>query len=170
MRYFGSVCWPLLRGEVVIADRYLLSAFAELGARLGRPAVACSAAGRWLRLLAPTPHHSFWLDVPVSVAHARRDGQEAVGHMARQAELLPELAAELGAIRVDGTLPVAVLSDCLVTGVLRDYLDAHRTFLNGLFCMNPRPLPPDWQAGGREQGRLDACFAGGAAGRLKDGG
>ncbi len=145
VRYLGGIRWPLLRGEVVVADRYLLSALAELGARLGRPNVARSAAGRWLRFLAPTPRHSFWLDVPVAVAAARGGGEESAAHLARQAELLPALAAELGASRIDGTLPPDVISACLVTGVLREYLDAHRTLLNAFFWTNPRPLTVDWQ-------------------------
>ncbi len=161
LRYFGSVRWPLLRGEVVITDRYLLSGLAELGARLGQPAVAHTAAGRLLRVLAPSPRYGFWLDVPVAVAHARRAGQESVEHMAGQAALLPGLAAELGAIRVDGALPAAVISDCLVTAVLRDYMDAHHTVLNGLFCMNPRPLPQDWRTVSARE-CLGACLADGA--------
>ncbi len=34
--YLARIGWPLLRGEVVVVDRYLLSALAELAGWLGR--------------------------------------------------------------------------------------------------------------------------------------
>ena len=143
--YARRIGWPLLRGEVVIADRYLLSTLMELAARLDRPDIGRTVPGRILKLLAPRPRFSFWFDVPSEVALARKAGQESPAFLQRQATLLPGLAAEMGATRLDGTRPLAELNVELVTQVLRDYLDAHRTLLNGLFWANPRRLPRPWR-------------------------
>jgi len=143
--YLWRVGWPLLRGEVVVADRYLLSTLMELGARLDRPDIGQTLPGRLLRLLAPRPTYSFWFDVPWQVALARKGGEESPDFLRRQAELLPALAARLSATRLDGTQPLDVLSDQIVTETLRGYLDAHHTLLNSLFWSNPRPLPAAWR-------------------------
>jgi len=138
--YLVRVRWPLLRGEVVVVDRYVLSALMELGVRLDRPGIARTPAARLLRWLAPEPGRAYWLDIPAEVALARKEGREAPDFLARQIALLPALADELGSARLDGTQPVGVLSDQIITETLRGYFDAHRTLLNGLFWANPRPL------------------------------
>ncbi len=61
--------------------------------------------------------------------------------LAQQTAYLPALAAELGAVRIDATRPLADIGDAVVTQTLRGYLDRHRTLLNGLFWANPRRLP-----------------------------
>ncbi len=138
--------WPLLRGEVVVADRYVLSALMELGARLERPDIARTPAARLLRLMTPAPGRAYWLDVPAEVALARKEGREAPDFLRRQAELLPKLTEKSGTARLDGTQPADAISDRIITQTLRGYLDAHRTLLNGLFWANPRPLPRAWMA------------------------
>ena len=145
LAYQWRVRWRLVRGDVVIADRYVLSALIDLAARLERPDIAHSAPGRLLRRLAPRPAHSFCFDVPAEVALARKGGEESSEMLRRQAAVAPALAAELGATRLDATLPLADLSDPLVTQVLRSYFDAHWTLINALVFSNPRPLPANWQ-------------------------
>lgn len=144
--YFVRVRWPLWRGEVVVAERYVLTALIEAAARLDNPAIAASVPGRLLRLLAPRPGAAYWLDLPPAVALARKGGDESVEFLAAQAAHAPALAAERRSRRIDATLPLDVVSDRIVTETLRAYEDAHRTVLNALFCANPRPLPADWRA------------------------
>ena len=145
LAYQWRVRWPLLRGDVVVADRYVLSALTDLGVRLERPDIARSAAGRLLRWLAPRPQHAFWFDVPPDVALARKGGEESAAMLRQQAAYASGLAAELGATRLDATAPLGESSDQLVTAVLRSYFDAHHTALNTLFFANPQRLPTDWQ-------------------------
>ena len=146
--YLARVRWPLLRGEVVVVDRYVLSALMELAARLEQPEIARTPAARLLRLLAPRPDRAYWLDIPAEVALARKEGRESPDYLSQQAARLPALADELGSVRLDGTQPADAISDRIITQTLRAYLDAHRTLLNGLFWANPRPLPRAWLAGG----------------------
>ena len=144
LAYQWRVRWPLLRGDVVIADRYVLSALTDLGVRLERPDIARSPAGRLLCWLAPRPRHTFWFDVPPDVALARKSGAESADMLRRQAEYALILAAELGATRLDATASLGEISDRLVTAVLRSYFDAHHTALNTIFFANPKRLPTDW--------------------------
>lgn len=136
----------LLRGEVVVADRYVLSALMELGARVGRPDIARTLPGRLLRWLAPKPDRTYLFDLTPELALARKEGQESIEFLAQQAALLPALAAELGAVRVNSADSLAEISDRIITHALQSYLDTHRTLLNGLFWANPRPLPASWRA------------------------
>ncbi len=145
VQYQWRIRWPLWRGEVVVADRYLLSAFTDLAARLERPEIAHTAAGRVLRWLAPRPRHAFWFDVPPEVALARKAGAESPVLLAAQAAALRPLAAELAATRVDATAPLAEINDPLVAVILRSYFDEHHTVLNVLFGANPKPLPAAWK-------------------------
>ena len=145
LAYQWRVRWSLLHGDVVVTDRYVLSALTDLGVRLGQPDIGRLPAGQLLRWLAPRPRHSFWLDVPPTLALARKNGQESFDVLRKQAQYAPILAAELGATRLDATAPLGDLSDRLVTDVLRSYFDAHHTVLNAFFFANPQRLPKDWQ-------------------------
>ncbi len=145
LTYQWRVRWPLWRGDVVVVDRYVLSALTDLAARLQQPKIAQTPAGRLLRWLAPRPRHMFWFDVPAAAALARKAGEESAAMLAKQAACVGPLAAELGAARLDATAPLEELSDRLVTQVLSGYFDTHRTVLNTFFFANPSRLPAAWQ-------------------------
>jgi thymidylate kinase len=148
--------WPLLRGEVVIADRYALSAVVELAARLDNsrsggaavkaamPRTVRTLPVRLLRAVAPRPERVYWFDVPSAVALARKGGEESPEFLAAQAAVAPAIVRDFGAVCIDATQPSDVISDGIVTDALGRYEDGHRTLLNGLFAANPRPLPPSW--------------------------
>jgi thymidylate kinase len=144
LAYQWRVRWPLLRGEVVVADRYVLSTLIDLGARLERPDIGRSLAGRLLRWLAPRPRHAFWFEIPADRALARKEGGESAGLLRAQADRAGPLRLDLGAERLDATEPLADLNDRVVQDVLSDYFDRHHTALNTLFCANPKPLPREW--------------------------
>lgn len=138
--YALRIGWPLLRGEVVVADRYLVSTLVEMAARLDSPSVHRTLPARLLRLLAPRAQRTFWFDMPVDVAVRRKGGQESRVFLARQVTMADVLVGDLCAERIDGSLPLDQISDRLVTEILRTYEAQHRTVLNALFCANPRPL------------------------------
>lgn len=144
--WLARIRWPLLRGEVVVADRYVEGALVELAARLDRPDIATSAVGRLLQLLAPRPQFSYWLDLPVDVALARKGGDESEAFLAKQAAMARgrresgRTSQQSGTVTVDALQPAAELSDRIVTEALRTYEDRHWTLLNAIFCANPRRL------------------------------
>jgi thymidylate kinase len=93
--------WPrILRGEVVISDRYVLDAGVELryfyGDRPFRPHTAL------LKLLTPRPAGAFLLEIDPELA-AERKGEFSGAQNVRRAALYAELAAAEGVVRVDGS-------------------------------------------------------------------
>ena len=93
--------WPrILRGEVVVCDRYLLDAAVELryfyGDRPFRPHHAL------LELLTPAPAGAFLLEVNPELA-AQRKGEFSGAQNVRRAALYAELAERTGVVRVDGS-------------------------------------------------------------------
>jgi thymidylate kinase len=115
------VAWPLLRGQVVIADRYVLDAAAELGQILDHPAPGRLAAMRLLRALSPRPDVAYLLEVPPQVAACRAEGAEAEELLAAQAGLCRDLARSWGAQVVANDAPFEEVSARIVREVLRLY-------------------------------------------------
>jgi thymidylate kinase len=142
LTYLVRVRWPLLRGDIVLADRYLASNLADLAVRTGS---SDSVPARLLRRFAPDPDWWFWLDIPPAVAAARKNGDESLRYLEAQARALATVAPRLGAKRIDGAAPPDQSGDRIANLVLRDYLDRYGTLLNVLFASNPRPLPPGWR-------------------------
>jgi thymidylate kinase len=138
--YFVHVRLPLLRGRIVICDRYVFDAAAEMGYsllpndRLNRLAIKLMLA------LTPKPHIAYLLDIPEEVCAQRKDEDTDVGYSRCQRRAYIELAERyhLRIKRTDGEL--SALDDEITREVLIPYFDNFETFLNGLFLSNPSQL------------------------------
>ena len=107
--------WPrILRGEVVVCDRYLLDAEVELRYFYGDRRFRAQSA--LLRLLTPAAAAAFLLEVDPALA-ADRKGEFSSGQNARRAALYAELAARGGADRVDGSRERDEIAEQLATEV-----------------------------------------------------
>jgi len=134
--------WPRLwLGRVVVADRYVLDALADLAARLDDPGVWAHPAVRLARWLAPRPRETFLLDLDPETALARKGGDEWLPLLRAQSEAYRRLAGEPGVCRVDADRPWEDVSDEIVYRALTDYFDAFWTRWNVILLSNPRPLP-----------------------------
>jgi thymidylate kinase len=71
LQYTWQVTLPLLRGRVVICDRYVDDALADWSAYFGEVAVERRLAARLLHALTPRPRRAYWLDAPAEVARSR---------------------------------------------------------------------------------------------------
>ncbi len=141
--YLASVAWPLLRGWVVVADRYVLDAQAEVAAYLQEAGAAgLPLALRLLAWACPRPAVHFLLDVPAGVAAERAVGEEKTEFLAREADCYRSLAATGGLSVLDAARPQEELSTEMVRVVLLRYYRRYRTFVNGLFLFNPRAKRP----------------------------
>ncbi len=142
-QYVARVAWPLARGWVVIADRYVADAQAEVAAYLeaaghGRVPLA-------LRLLAyasPRPAIWFVLDVPPDTAARRKAGQESEAFLARQAAWYRCLAEARRGHLLDAARPLDDVAGEAVRVALLRYYRRYSTFINGLFLFNPRAKRP----------------------------
>lgn len=139
LQYLGKVAWPLWRGEVVVADRYVLDAVAELGQVLNHPAPESLWAMRLLRFFSPRPDRAYLLEVPPSVAAGRAAAPEAADLLAEQAALRRVLAARWQVEIVNNHRPFADTSAELASDALRRYYRTFWTVRNMLFMSNPQP-------------------------------
>lgn len=142
-QYLARVAWPLLRGWVVIADRYVADAQAEVAAYLdaagdGRVPLAL----RLLERVSPRPAVWFLLDAPPDVAARRKAGQESEAFLARQARWYRRLAQARRGHVLDATRSLEDVSSEVVRGTLLRYYRRYRTVINGLFLFNPRAKRP----------------------------
>jgi thymidylate kinase len=104
------------RGRVLVFDRYILDAIAQIRYFYGRD--RRFGFQRWLlRALSPRPFCAYLLDVPASTALARKQEQFDLEALELQADLLREEAARLGVRRLDGEQPYERLLEDILTDV-----------------------------------------------------
>jgi len=148
LQYTWRVTLPLLRGRVVICDRYVDDALADWSAYFGEQAVEKRCAARVLHALTPRPSRAYWLDVPAGVAQSRsRDGLP--GHFLdaqsttyrRWADPGSPVARRLPSAhalqRLDGSQGWEEINDQVVYDVLSAYFSDYWTLVNWLFWKNP---------------------------------
>lgn len=147
-QYLARVAWPLLRGWVVIADRYVADAQAEVAAYLDAAGAGrIPLALRLLERLSPRPAIAFLLDVPPDVAAHRKAGQESETFLARQAVWYRHLAQTRGWHVLDASQALETIASETVRLALLRYYRRYRTFVNGLFLFNPRAKRPFLEQG-----------------------
>ncbi|MCD6291574.1 MAG: hypothetical protein J7M34_13830 [Anaerolineae bacterium] len=133
--------WPRLwLGRVVVADRYVSDALADLASRMGGTEVWRHPAIRLARWLAPRPRVTFLLTLNAEAALARKAGDEWLPLLRRQTEAYRLLAED--AYALDAEQPLDLIADEIVYRALTDYFDAFWTRLNVILLSNPKPLPP----------------------------
>jgi thymidylate kinase len=99
----------LLRGRIVICDRYTLDSAAHLRYKYG-PERSFRAQARVVKWISPRPVRSFLLDVPGEVAHARKPEKYTADELEVMARLYREEAEWLRVQRLDGIRPPDQLS------------------------------------------------------------
>ena len=133
--YTRKVRLPLLLGRVVLCDRYVADAVAELGSRLRHQAVPNTLPARLLRMLSPKPDAAIYLAVAPETARRRQAPQTRQGTpelAERQATLLDRMVGEGELTRFDGQLPLEEVTDRVVREVLRRVFAGCRPWARGL--------------------------------------
>jgi dTMP kinase len=165
-QYTRHVRLPLLVGRVVVCDRYVYDAIADMAGVTGQDHSIFYAI---LTALSPCPDKiekryldvppvrprpvqdvvrradwqraAFVLTVPESTVAARRP-EEALpaGASAGQLAIYQSLAVRHNLVMVDNSLPFGEVNDALVRSVIRAYFARYHTLINGLLMANPMPL------------------------------
>ncbi|MDP2675114.1 MAG: nucleotidyltransferase family protein [Dehalococcoidia bacterium] len=138
--YFFRVRLPLLRGKVVICDRYVHDAAVELSHRLPPGNRLARAPLGLLFALSPKPRQTYLLDVEPEAAFQRTPDSPSLAELREQREMYLEFARKHGLSVRDTAAGFAETNDALVREVLRGYESRFDTFLNGLMLSNPRQL------------------------------
>lgn len=95
---------PLLRGEVVVCDRYLYDSLVNQVVLLGRsPWQLARTLRRPLWKLAPEPALGFWLDLEPAIAATRKTDIYDLEQLSTRVPLYAALADTLGFTRLDAT-------------------------------------------------------------------
>ncbi len=141
LHYWARVSWPLLRGRVVISDRYTYDALVELAVLANRIQVAESFAARLLMSVTPRPHRAYLLDLSPAEAVSRKP-EEPRQFVECQAFVYHRMALQWGMRILETSTDFASVSDSLTHQVLSDYYRDWRTLIGGLFRTNPRPRRP----------------------------
>jgi dTMP kinase len=141
-QYLIRVRLPLLRGRVVVCDRYAWDAAAELEASLAPRDRASRLAVRLLLALSPRPNISFLLRAPDPVLAQRKQEQTDPRYLSALTEAYQRLAqAYLFRVKDTGG-DFTPLSDDIARETLAIYLEDYRTALGGLFFSNPSQFNP----------------------------
>jgi thymidylate kinase len=134
--YTIRVRWSLLRGQVVICDRYILDAIADVAASCG-DAEAATAFAWALTALAPRPAITFLLTLPPNGDQRQRD---AYPQDVRQLQhnVYQRYAAQHQAVVIDTRPSFEQVNNPIVLSALTKYFDHYHTWLNALFLANPQ--------------------------------
>jgi thymidylate kinase len=134
----------LLTGHVVICDRYLPDAFADLAMRFRDGTAAGHPLLRLIAWVCPKPDFAVLLSVDPELARGRQEiepGRPTTDSRQAQVRLLEAFARGSGASFVDASRDVELVSDQLVFCSLSRYFSRYRTLLNMIFFANPRSTP-----------------------------
>jgi len=137
LQYTRRVTLPLLRGRVVICDRYIYDALAEWAAYFGEMSIEKRLAARMLRLISPRPGIAYWLDVAPEIAQSRSADGMPRDFLAAQSAACRRLASLYGVQRLDSERDWEEISDDVVYKVLSTYFADYHTLINALFLKNP---------------------------------
>jgi thymidylate kinase len=103
-------------GRLIVFDRFALDTTAQLRFFYG-PELEFGLQRALIRFVCPTPIAAWLLEVPGEVALARKQEQYNLSQLKEQESLLHEEAERLGVTRLDGTRPMAELSEYIATEV-----------------------------------------------------
>ena len=134
------VRWRLLRGDIVIADRYLPDFKIELYGKAAECRQLSALLLRVLDIVAPNPDQAFLLDLEGTLAHGRADFDRRAGDPAAEMMAYRRLARERGLTVIDASEPFETVSRRLAHEVLSGYLARYGTLGNLLFFSNPWQL------------------------------
>ena len=132
--------WRLIRGDVVVADRYLCDFDVELALKLPAKRGFRVTVLRLLKLIAPKPRRGFLLDVDADTAMRRATPDGGDFDPRTGTELYREKAESHGLRVLDAIGPFAVTSALVEREALRAYFNRYTMLGNFLFFQNPWQL------------------------------
>ncbi|OGO31580.1 MAG: hypothetical protein A2Z29_02820 [Chloroflexi bacterium RBG_16_56_11] len=140
---FFRVGLPLLCGQIVICDRYVYDAAAEMESSLPAVDKYNRFAIKMMLALAPRPDTAYFLDVPEKISTERRDENTNLKYLRRQRDVYAVMvnAYRLRIKRTDRDFTEN--ADEIVREVAKPYFKVYPTLLNGLFLSNPGQLNPE---------------------------
>jgi dTMP kinase len=140
LAYFFKVKLPLLYGKIVVCDRYVFDAAAEMESSLTAKDRLSQLAIKLMLALVPKPDVAYLLDLPEDVCAQRKDEDTNPDYLRQQRRVYMALADryDLRLKRTDREF--GTTADEIVHEVMVPYYKNFGTFLNGIFLSNPSQL------------------------------
>ena len=135
-----NIRYRLLRGDIVIADRYVCDYDVELSLKLERNSRLRSLLLGAIRLLAPKPARGFLLDVDASTARARALPDGGDFNPETGTRLYRGRADSYDLTTVDATQPFEAVSAVVERQALRTYFNRYGMWSNSIYFQNPFQL------------------------------
>lgn len=136
---FG-IRWRLLRGDVVIADRYQSDFEVETRLKLWRYPWLTNALARCLSFVAAKPRAAFLLELDADTARQRATPDSGDVDPPEQISLYGQMAEKYRLIRVDAGGSYEEVSAQVIREALRSYMRSFGTLGDALFFSNPWQL------------------------------
>ncbi len=138
--YFFRVRLPMLFGRVVVCDRYVYDAAAEMECSLPPQDKINRLAIKLILALSPKPETAYLLDIPEDVCAERKSDNTDTDYLRRQRQVYLELAARYN-LKIKRTdREFRDIADEITREVLTSYYHDYGTFLRSLFLSNPGQL------------------------------
>ena len=145
--YAVKVRWQLLRGNVVICDRYVYDAAADLAVMAGIDAEEACKLLSGLFAICPRPAIAFLLDVDEEEALRRKPDEGDAQHLAEARRAFHVIASERGMHTIAAGNSIEAVFQVAHKRVLERFYSRYRTVLNWLLASDPGQLNPGkWRA------------------------
>jgi thymidylate kinase len=131
---------PLLRGRIVLCDRYVYDAAAEMESSLAKINKLNRLAINLMLASAPKPDIAYFLDVPESVSTQRKDASTDIDYLKQLRREYLQLADRYHLRTKETAREFDITADEIVREVAMPYFNQYPTFLNGLFLSNPSQI------------------------------
>lgn len=119
LQIIGKVSIPLLLRKNIISDRYLFDTVISMSVNLNLNQQWREKLLRALLKICPAPDILFFIDVPETVAFARKDDTPSIDYLKKRRELYKDIAAQYNAIPLDGTRKIEQLNDDILAYINR---------------------------------------------------
>jgi len=137
---FRHVTLPLLRGRIVLCDRYVYDAAAEMESSLIKVNKLNRLALNLMLTSAPKPDIAYFLDVPESISTERKDANTDIDYLSQLRQNYLKLAGRYHLNIKETAREFDATADEIVREVAVPYFNQYPTFLNGIFLSNPAQI------------------------------
>ncbi|MFA5309036.1 MAG: nucleotidyltransferase family protein [Dehalococcoidales bacterium] len=138
--YLRHVRLPLLRGRIVICDRYVYDAAAEMESSLVKVNWLHRLALKMMLAGTPKPDIAYFLDVPEAVSTQRKDASTDIEYLRQLRRNYLRLTQRYHLATKDTARELETIADEIVLEVGAPYMKIYPTFINSLFLSNPNQI------------------------------
>lgn len=124
LQIFQRVKVPLMRGEVIVCDRYIHDTVADLAVDYGYSDEETQKLLRSYLRLFPNPDLVFLLDLPEQLAYQRKGDVPSIDYLAQRRKIYLNMGKEYNVVALDATKGLIELKDIVKSSVF-EYLGKH---------------------------------------------